>query len=72
VRLGHRHDRDRLSEGVEDLQNASRLATLRMGDMIDQHSHISLPEVVLGEIALEGDSLVEGQAHDLFSFEEAV
>jgi hypothetical protein len=69
VRLGDRHDRDRLSESVEDLHNASRLATLGMSDIIDQHSHVSRSEVVLGEIALEGDSLIEGQGHGLFSFQ---
>jgi hypothetical protein len=38
-------------------------------DGIDQDGYVSSPEIVLGEIALEGDTLIERQAHDFFSFQ---
>jgi hypothetical protein len=68
IGLRNRDDGDGLSESVEDLDDATRLAIFWMRDEIQKRRHVSPPEVVLGKIALERDTLVEGQAH-LFSFE---
>jgi hypothetical protein len=48
VRFRNGYDGDRLSHRIEDLQNATLLASLRMPDVIDQDRHVALSELMLG------------------------
>jgi hypothetical protein len=69
IRLPDRHDGDRLPEGIEYLQDTARLSSFGVEDRVDKDGDVPPPEIMLGEIALEGDTLIERQAHDLFSFQ---
>jgi hypothetical protein len=39
---------------VEDLQHATLLASFGMRDVVHEDRHVAAPELVLGEITLEG------------------
>jgi hypothetical protein len=69
VGLPNGHHGDRLPERVEHLQHATRLAAFRMRDGVDQDCYVTPPKVVFWEVTLEGDTLIERQAHGIFSFE---
>jgi hypothetical protein len=60
LRFADHHDRDRFTQGVEDLKDAPGLSALGARDVIDQGGDVPLLEVLLGKLSLQSDTLIEG------------
>jgi hypothetical protein len=52
LRLSNGHDRDRLPQRIEHLQDASLRSALRVRDVINQRRHIPSLEAMLGKVSL--------------------
>jgi hypothetical protein len=66
IRLLDRHHGNRLAADVEHLQDDPRLTACRVRDPVDEHGHVSCLEVMLIDIAAQGDPLIQFGLHELW------